>query len=46
MAQVTQLALGGLMGSLAVKGRNKYWEAYERDQQFEENERIDIGKSQ
>jgi len=34
------------MSSLGVRGRTKSWEAHERDQQFAENESIDIGKSQ
>jgi len=34
------------MSSLGVKGCAKSWEAHERDQQFGENESIDIGKSQ
>jgi len=34
------------MSSLCVKGRTKSWEAHVRDQQFGENESIDIGKSQ
>jgi hypothetical protein len=34
------------MSSLGVKGRTKSWEAPQRDQQFGENESIDIGKSQ
>jgi len=46
MTHVIQLALGAFMSSLGVKGRTKSWEANERDQQFGENERIDIGKSQ
>jgi len=46
MAHVIQLAVGAFMSSLHVKGRNKSWEAHERDQQFGENESIDIGKSQ
>jgi len=46
MAHVTQLALGAFMSSLGVKSRTKSWEAHERDQQFGENESIDIGKSQ
>jgi hypothetical protein len=46
MAHVLQLALGSFMSRLGVKGRTKSWEAYERDQQFGENESIDIGKSQ
>jgi len=45
MAQVIQLALGAFMSSFGVKGRTKSWEAHERDQQFGENESIDIGKS-
>jgi len=46
MAHVIQLALGAFMSSLGVNGRTKSWEAHERDQQFGENESIDIGKSQ
>jgi hypothetical protein len=46
MAHIIQLALGAFMSSLGVKGRTKSWEAHERDQQFGENETIDIGKSQ
>jgi len=46
MAHVIQLALGAFMSSLRVKGRTKSWEAHERNQQFGENEHIDIGKSQ
>jgi len=46
MAHVIQLALGAFMGSLGVKGRTKSWEAYERDQQFGENEVTYIAKSQ
>ena len=34
------------MSSLGVKGCTKSWEAHEHDQQFGENETIDIGKSQ
>jgi hypothetical protein len=41
-----QLALGAFMSSLGVKGHTKSWEAHERNQQFGENESIDIGKSQ
>jgi len=43
MAHIRQLALGAFMSSLRVKGRTKSWEAHERDQQFGENESIDIG---
>jgi hypothetical protein len=46
MAHVIQLTLGAFISSLGVKGRTKSWEAHERDQQFGENESIDIGKSQ
>jgi hypothetical protein len=46
MAHVIQLALGAFMSRLGVNGRTKSWEAHERDQQFGENESIDIGKSQ
>jgi len=34
------------MSSLGVKGHTKSWEANERDQQFGENESMDIGRSQ
>ena len=46
MAHVLQLALGAFMTSLRVKGQTESWEAYACDQQFGENERIGIGKSQ
>jgi len=46
MVHVIQLAFGAFMSSLGVIGRTKSWEAHERDQQFGENESIDIGKSQ
>jgi len=46
MPHVIQLASGAFMSSLGVKGRTKSWEAHECDQQFGENESIDIGKSQ
>jgi len=46
MAHVIQLAVGAFMNSLGVKGRTKSWEAHERNQQFEENESIAIGKSE
>jgi hypothetical protein len=46
MAHVIQLALGAFMSSHGVKGPTKSWEAHERDQQFGENESMDIGKSQ
>jgi len=46
MVHVTQLALGAFISGLSVNGRTKSWEAHERDQQFGENESIDIGKSQ
>jgi len=43
---VIQLGLGAFMSSLGVTGRTKSWEAPERNPQCEENENIDIGKSQ
>jgi hypothetical protein len=46
MAHVIQLALDAFMSSLGVEGRTKSWEAHEHDQQFGENEIIDIGKCQ
>jgi hypothetical protein len=46
MAHVIQLALGSFMSSLSVKGRANSWEAHVRNQQFGENESIDIEKSQ
>jgi hypothetical protein len=46
MVHVIQLAFGAFMSSLGVKGRTKSWEAHARNQQFGENESIDIGKSQ
>ena len=46
MAHVIQLALSAFISSLGVKGRPKSSEAHEQDQQFGENESIDVGKSQ
>jgi hypothetical protein len=46
MAHVIQLAVGAFMSSLGVKSRTKSWESHEHDQQFGENQSIDIGKSQ
>jgi hypothetical protein len=46
MPHIIQLAVGAFMSSLGVKGRTKSWEAHECDQEFGENESIDIGKSQ
>jgi hypothetical protein len=46
MAHVIQLALGAFMSILSVKGHTKSWKAHKRDQQFGENESIDIGNSQ
>jgi len=46
MAHVIQLALGVFMHSRGVKGCTKSWEAHEREQEFGENESIDIEKSQ
>jgi hypothetical protein len=45
-AHVIQLALGVFMSSLGVQGRTKSWKAHEWNQEFGENESIDIGKSQ
>jgi len=45
MAHVIQLTLGAVKCSMGVKGSTKSWEAHEGDQQFGENERMDIGKS-
>jgi len=46
MAYVIQLALYASMSSLGVEGPTKHWEAHEPDQQFGENQSIDIGQSQ
>jgi len=46
MAHDIQLALGAFMSSLGANSRTKSWEADERDQQFGENQRIHVGKSQ
>jgi len=46
MASIIQLALGAFMSSLGVRGLTKSWEAHEHNQQFGENESMDIGKSQ
>jgi hypothetical protein len=46
MAHLIQLALCDFMCSRGVKGHTMSWEAHERDQQFAEDESIDIGKSQ
>jgi len=46
MAHIIQLASGAFMSSLGVKGPTKSCEAQECNQQFGENESIDIGKSQ
>jgi len=46
IAHVKQLAAGAFMSSLSVKGRTKSWDAHVRDQQFGENENIDIRKGQ
>ena len=46
MAHIIQLALGAFMSSLGVKVRTKSCEAHEHDQQFGQNESMDIGKSQ
>ena len=46
MAHIIQLALGVYMSTLGVKGRTKSWQTHQRDQQFGENEWMEIGKSQ
>jgi len=46
MAHVIQLALGAFMSSLGVTGSTMSWEAHECNQQFGDNESIEIGKSQ
>jgi len=46
MAHVIQLALGAFLSYRGVKGCTKSWQALEGDQQFGENESIDIGKGQ
>jgi len=46
MAHIIQLALGAFVSCLGVKGRTKSWEAREHDQQFGENESINIRNSQ
>ena len=38
MAHVIQLCVSGFMVKLGVKGRKKSWEAYERDEQFQQEE--------
>jgi hypothetical protein len=46
MTHIIQLTVVAFMSSFSVQGRTKSWEAHKRDQQFGENESIDIGKSQ
>jgi len=46
MAHLIQVALVTFTSSLGVKGHTKSWEVHECDQQFGDNESIDIGKSQ
>jgi hypothetical protein len=46
MTHDRQAALSAFVSSLGAKGPTKSWEAHERDQQFGENDGIDIGKSQ
>jgi hypothetical protein len=45
IVHVIQLALGAFMSSLSVKGRTKSGEAHQCDQQFGENESIDMWNS-
>jgi len=46
MPHVIQLALGALKSCLGVKGHTKSLDTHELNQQFGENECIDIGNSQ
>jgi len=46
MVHVIQLGFGAFMSSLGVQDHTKCWEAHERNQQFGENETMDIGMSQ
>jgi len=46
IAHLLPLALSAFLSGLGIKGRTICWEAHERDQPFEENESIDIGKCQ
>jgi len=46
IVHVIQLALDAFISDLGVKGHTNAWEAQEHNQQFGENERTDIGKSQ
>jgi hypothetical protein len=46
MLQGIQLALGEFMNSLSGNDRTEPWEAHEPNQQFGDNESIQIGKSQ
>jgi len=46
MTHCIQLALGAFLSSVGVNGCTKSWNAYECDQQFGQNEHIEIGKSQ
>jgi len=46
MAHVIQLAFDAFMSTLGVKGRTKSWEAHKHDDQFGDNESIDIGQRQ
>jgi hypothetical protein len=46
MAHVIKLTLGPFISSLSVKDHTKSWEAHVRNQQFRQNQSIDIGNSQ
>jgi hypothetical protein len=46
MAHIIQLALSALRSSLGVKVLTKSWEAQTCDQQFGDNQSMDIGKCQ
>jgi hypothetical protein len=45
MAHVIQLCFGAFMNSLGVKGREKSWEAHQRDKHFDENITSKSGKN-
>jgi hypothetical protein len=45
MAHARDIDLGAFLSTLGVQGRTKTWKAHEGNQQYGENESIDIGKS-
>jgi len=46
IVHVIQLAVSAFLSSLGSRDRTKSWEAHQCDQQFGENQSVDIGKSQ